>query len=116
MTISVEATIINMTVVPKRLIEEDSVVEYVCQTGYAYPDAPVVEWFMDYNLLADNVHTERNNTSPGNELLMTKSTLILTTKRTMNNRTVKCALKNDDTKFNEHNLNVICKYSLVFVS
>ena len=44
MTISVEATTINMRVVLKVLTEEDSVVQYMCETDYVYPDPPVVYW------------------------------------------------------------------------
>ena len=59
-----------------------------------------------------NVSKEKHNTSPGNKGQMTKTTLIFATNRAMNNKTVECVLNNDDTKFNEHNLNVICKHPL----
>ena len=43
----------------------------------------------------------------------TISTLKLTTQRDMNGQAVKCVLENDETKFDEHNLSVTCKYFLV---
>ena len=108
--IPAEATTINMTKVPQLPVEEDAIVEYVCETGYAekHPD---VQWFLDDVACGvPDVQTEADYSSPGEIRWMTKSTLRLTIERNMNNKKVKCVLMNDHTILNEHNLNVICKF------
>ena len=96
-----------MTKVPQLAVEEDSVVQYVCETDYAFPDPPVVLWFVDDVPVGAS---EVNNSSSGdNHGQMTISTLNVTAKREMNNRTVKCVLQNNSTKMRKHNLKVLCK-------
>ena len=110
--ISANATAIKMTKVPNQYVEEGLVVEYVCETDYAYcTDPPVVLWFVgDDSVNASNVHPNDTDSSGGNYRQMTKSTMILTANRTRNNKQVKCVLSNDDTKLRKHNLNIKCKY------
>ena len=110
--ISANATTINMTTVPNRYVEEGLVVEYVCETDYAYcTDPPVVLWFVgDDSVNASSVHLNDTDSLWGNYRQMTISTMTLMAKRMLNNKQVKCVLSNDDTKLSEHNLNIKCKY------
>ena len=110
--ISANATAINMTKVPNEYVEEGLVVEYVCETDYAYcTDPPVVLWFVgDDSVNATNVHPNDTDSFWRNYRQMTESTMTLTANRTLNNKQVKCVLSNDDTKMSEHNLNIKCKY------
>ena len=104
------ASTINMTKIPPAA-EEGSAVEYVCETDYAYPEVPDVLWFVDANEVNYTLVTEVNYRLPGSyHGQMTKSSLRLAVKREMNNRTVKCVLKNNRTKYNKHNLSVTCRY------
>ena len=114
MMVSANATTINMTRVSHQAIEEGSVAEYVCKTGCAYP-GPVVLWYMDDKPvdIHDGFDIKNIITCEDYNGQKTKSVLQLTTKREMNNKKVKCALENDDSKFSEHNLNITCKYLLV---
>ena len=120
MTISVNATTINMTRGAEQAIEEGSMAEYVCETDCAYPDPPSVLWYVDDK----PVGLINGQKDPTNNFLSckdyngqkTSSTIQLTTKREMNKKNVKCALDNDDTKFSEHNLNITCKYYLVYIN
>ena len=112
MVISAEATAINMTNLPKLPVEEGSEVQYACETDYAYPDPPFVQWFVNDEAVLHNIHTKEYHASPGDKRMMTKSTIRLVTKRDMNNKQVKCVLKNDDTILDKHCLNVMCKYLL----
>ena len=98
---------INMIKVPPLPVEEYSVVEYVCKTHYSYHYPPAVQWFLDNKLLLHGVNDE-NYTSP-EESHMSNSTLRIRVKRQMNNKNIKCALKDDYTILATHNLNVKCK-------
>ena len=115
--ISVEATTIEMTKVPQVAIEEKNEAQYECETSSAYPEPPSVLWYVDDDPVGVNdEHTVENNPSSGDHHgQKTKSTLRLTTNREMNMKKVKCVLENDDTKFNEHSLNVTCKYLPVHI-
>ena len=89
-------------------VKEGSLSEYVCETDCAYPGPPIVLWYV-----ADQpVDGHANNSILCKDYNghKTNSTLRLTTTREMNTKIVKCALENDDTIFDEHNLNVTCKY------
>ena len=98
---------INMTKAPRLAVEEDSVVEYVCETSYSFPDPPVVLWFVnDVPVDANEVNCSSSGDNQGR---MTISTLKLIAKREMNNKTVKCILQNNSTKMRKHNLKVLCK-------
>ena len=101
-----------MTKVPQEPFEEGDVVEYSCETDSAYIDPTAVLWFVDDVLVnTDDIPTEKNYLSIVHyQTQMNKSTLILTAKREMNNKEVKCVLRNDGTKLNTHKLNVVCKY------
>ena len=120
MTISVNATTINMTRGVGQAIEEGSMAVYVCETDCAYPDPPSVSWYVDDK----PVGLINGQKDPTNNFLSCKdyngqktiSTLQLKTKREMNKKIVKCVLDYDDTKFSEHNLNITCKYLLVHIS
>ena len=105
-----------MTTIPLD-VKEGSVLDYVCETDYAYPDPPVL-WFMDDEPVdANYVHTEEHYLSPVTcHEQMTKSILTLKIKRHMNNKTVKCVLRNSSTKLSKHVLNVMCKYLLVDIA
>ena len=106
-----------MTKVPKQPSEEGLMVEYVCETKYpCYTDPPAVLWFVgNKSINASDVYTKENYTSPLTYTVMTKSTVRLIMERKMNNKKVKCALRNDSSKLSEHKLNVICKYVLVYI-
>ena len=111
--ISVEATSINMIGVSQLAVEEGSITEYICMTDSAYPEPPTVLWLMnDVSVSVNDAKTEQN-TLPGDFYgNKTKSTLRLKLKRGMNQKKLKCVLENDDTKWNEYNLNVTCKFML----
>ena len=115
--ILVEATTTHMTKVPQQSVDESSVAEYVCETDSASPEPAIVLWHVDgVPVEANNGHTVENDPSPDDyHGQKTKSTLRLITKREMNKKKVKCVLGNDQTKFDDHNLNVTCKYLLVHV-
>ena len=115
MIISAEAATINMTKVPQLSVKEGSVVAFMCETGFAYPNPPAVRWFVDdVPIDRKGGYTEENNQLFGNyNIQMTKSTLNFSTKREMNDKEVKCVLVNDDTKLIKHSLNVMCKYLVV---
>ena len=111
--ISVGATVVKMAKSPQTPIEEGSAVEYVCQTDSAYPDPPVLLWYVDgvHVDINDEHATENSTISLGDyHGLKTKSGLRLIAKRAMNKKIVKCVLENDDTKLKEHTLSVKCKY------
>ena len=114
-TILVRATTINMIKIPRLPVEEGSVVEYVCKTDSFYPNPTAVLWFVDDESVDEHdVHTEQKfSLSLDQNGQMTQSVLRLIAKREMNGRTVKCVLKNDITKSDKSNLNVMCKYLLV---
>ena len=109
--ISVEATTIDMKNAPRAAIAEGAAAEYFCDTDSAYPNPPVVLWYVeDIPVDINNGHTIDNYTSPGDyHGKKTNSTLRLTTKREMNKKKVKCSLENNGTKLIEHYLNVRCK-------
>ena len=109
-----ESTAINMKEIPS-VVEEGSVAEYVCVRNYTYPDPATVLWFVDdVRVDVNYVPTEDNYSSTADFYeWVTKSTLRLNITRTMNNKTVKCVLKNSSILLNEHNMNVMCKYLLV---
>ena len=115
--VSAEATTLNMTKAPPQSVKEGSVVEFICETGFAYPDPPAVQWFVDdVPIDRKSGYTEENCQLLGNyNVQMTKSILKLTTKREMNDKEVKCMLVNDDTKLIKHSLNVMCKYLVVSI-
>ena len=114
MMISVEATTINMIQVPKLNIKEGQIAEFICVTDSAYPQPPVVSWLVNDEHVNENVGHVIVVTQPGEyQGQKTKSTLILIAKRAMNNKKVKCTLGNDTMKFNEHSLNVVCKYLFI---
>ena len=106
---SAKASTISMTDIPELPVEEGSVVEYVCVTDYAYcSEPPSVMWLVGgESVNASDIKTVVHR---GN---ITKSTVTLLIQRKLNSKQVKCILKNDDTKWNEHNLNVTCKYIFV---
>ena len=114
--IAAYAPTINMTKIPLD-VKEGSVVDYVCETDYAFADPPVL-WFMDDEPVdANYVHTEEHYSSPvAYHGQMTKSTLTLKIKRDMNNKTVKCVLRNSSTNLSKHVLNVMCKHPLIYIS
>ena len=118
MIISANATAIIMTNFPIQPVKEGSVVEYVCETNYAYcTDPPAVLWFVgNVSVNASDVHTKENYTSPWTYRKMTKSTLRITVDRKLNNVLVKCVLVNDGSKLSEHHMNVRCKYMLVKIN
>ena len=114
--ISADTEGINMTSYPQVAIEECSVAEYVCVIDSAFPKAPVVLWYIGdspvdikYGYYIDN-----NVTTTANNGKKTISTLQLTAQREMNNKRVKCVLKNDQTKSDGCILRVTCKYLLVY--
>ena len=111
--ISVNSTAINMTKFPEQSVEEGSVAQYACETNYAHcTDSSAILWFVgDTSMNATDVHIKVNYSS-WTYKEMTKSTMTVTTDRKFNNKQVKCVLGNDDKIFNEHNLNVTCKYIL----
>ena len=99
-------------------VKEGSVVDYVCETDYAYPAPPPVLWFVDDEPVdANYVQAEEDDTLPvAYHGQMTRSILTLKIKKDMNNKTIKCVLRNYSTKLSKHILNVVCKYRLVHVS
>ena len=101
-----------MTKTPSLPVEEGEIVRYVCETDSACPDSPSILWFVDDDPVDFNdEHSVVNDPSPGDyNGQKTKNILILTTKREMNMKKVKCVLENDAKKFVEHNMNVTCKY------
>ena len=114
--ISVEATTIDMTNVPQLAVEEGSLAEYICVTGSSYPQPPTVLWFFNGMIANANDELTVNNHLPGEyQGVKTKNILRFTAKRAMNMKKVKCVLENDDTKFNQHNLNVACKFLRVYL-
>ena len=99
-----------MTKVPKVAVEEESEVEYICETDSAYPNPPAVLWFIENVRVSEHdVHTKNFSSTTDYHGQMTRSILRFKAKREMNKKNVKCVLGNDSTKLNEHNLNVICK-------
>ena len=113
--ISVDATKINMKNAPEAAVKEGSEAEYECETDSAYPDPPVVLWYVDgVHVHINDEHATENSTAlPGDyHGQMTKSVLRLKIMRTMNQNKVKCVLENDDTKLKEHDLSIKCKYLL----
>ena len=110
MMISDEATTICMTKFPKLAVDEGAEAEYICETDFAYPDAPVVLWSMnDVPMAEHDVHTENFSSPSVYHGKMTRSVLRFKAKREMNNKNVTCVLGNDGTKLSEHNLHVKCK-------
>ena len=111
--ISANATTINMAKNNREDVEEDSWKEYVCETDCAYPGPPIVLWYVADQPVEIYDGYITNNSIPcdynGNK---TESVLHLKAERKINGKKVKCALENDNTKFNENNLNVTCKYLL----
>ena len=116
MAISVNATTIELTKKPEAFIEGTEV-QYMCETDSAFPYPPSILWFVDDTpVLAKNEYTAVDNQSHGNyHGTKTHSTLRFTTKRAMNRKTVKCMLQNDHKKFEEHILNVKCKYLVAHI-
>ena len=116
--ISENATKINMTRFAQQGIEEESEAEYVCETDCAYPGPPIVLWYVaDEPVNINHGHIMNNTLSCGDyNGQKTESTLQLTTKREMNKKNIKCVLENDDTKFSEHNLDIMCKYLLILIN
>ena len=112
MKISGEATTINMTKVPQQSVEEDAVAEYACEADTVYLDPTAVLWFVNGLFVnKSDLHSDKNYISPIHyRTQMNKSTLELTVQREMNNKEVKCVLRNDGTKQSTHKLNVMCKY------
>ena len=114
--ISVEARTINMTKVPKVAVEEGSVAEYICVTDSAYPEPPGVLWFVnDMSVSVNDGYTVKKSHPGDYHGLKTKGTLRLTANRWMNKKQVKCSMRNNATNFNEHTLNVTCKYLLLHI-
>ena len=114
---SVEATTTDMTKFPRQAVQEVYQVEYVCKTDSAYPEPPVVLWHLD-DVPVDVYHenTVENKASRGQYYgQKTQSTLRFRAGKDMNKKKVKCVLGNDQTKFSEQNLTVLCKYLLVYV-
>ena len=114
MTILDEPIKINMMKVPPVTVEEGSVADYMCETNSFNHDTNPILWFVD-DIPVDehDTHTEVNYSSPGDYYgQMTNSTLRLTAKREMNNRLVKCVLKDNIANLISHNLNVTCEYLL----
>ena len=103
-----------MTKVPQQPFEEGDVAEYSCETDSAYIDPTAVLWFVDgVPVNTNDKHTDKNYLSALHyQTQINKSTLIITAKREMNKKEVKCVLRNDRTKLNTHKLNVVCKYLL----
>ena len=112
--ISVEGTAIKMIKMPQVLVEEGSVAEYVCETDSTYTNHAAVLWFLDDEPVdRTEIHTDDSYPSPGGDRHMIHSTVRLTAKRDMNNRIVKCVLRNNSTKFHVHNLKIMCEYLLI---
>ena len=109
--ISANTIAINMTSFPKESVEEGSVAEYMCETNWSdCTDPPAVIWFVDEESVnASDVHTIETYSSSTSRK-STKSTMTFIADRMFNNKQVKCILGNGCTKFNEHTLNVTCRY------
>ena len=95
---------------------EGTVSQFVCETDSAYPHSPSVLWYLRETPVGiDDEHRIMNTMSDGeNHGQKIDSTLRLIVKREMNMRKVKCMLKNDDKKWREHTLNVMCKYNALY--
>ena len=76
-------------------------------------DTLAVLWFVgNTSMNASDVYTKENNSTWNTRAI---STLRLIMKRKLNNKQVKCVWGNDISKLSEHNLNVICKYGLLYI-
>ena len=103
-----------MIKMPQLLVDEGSVAEYMCETDSAYPNPAAVLWYLDDEPVdGREIHTDDRYPSHNGDRPMILSTLRLTAKREMNNRIVKCVLRNNSTKCHEHRLHVMCEYLLV---
>ena len=118
MMISGNATKIGMTGFAQKGIEEGSKAEYVCETDCASTGPPIVLWYVADKPVNINHEQIMNKSLPCGDYngQKTKSTLQLTIKREMNNKNVKCALENDDTKLSDNSLDITCKYLLVLIN